>query len=378
MLTFKGKHEKPIVGFSAGIARGGETLPVLVKGIATSEEGDSFYKLMDGVYRSFVFPLQRELIQAGRWPDALPNFIIRQYLDGEYELIVGGYGIQAEVLSKVSAEEGSPVYLSQIGDIRRVTVPELAISGRETVIYFLSHRWRHGIYLDFGCANSPDYKLNKADFEIDLAQLYLTVWFPIFGRNDSVTSRMEHCGWFPFIAMAGDAFDKLYAVYRDEAEPENKEWVAVDAFDAVKLRTMAEHWYTRQAIKSGREFFEKAIERFEQDDFLSCISILFPRIEGVLRQLYLPQAGQPNIERLLERLKNEVAGSIPNWSLFRYNEFLEYLREWFFKGFNLSTGQVDLSRHSTSHGVAPSAEYTKRNAVIGFLILDQISFYLRA
>ncbi len=56
--------------------------------------------------------------------------------------------------------------------------------------------------------------------------------------------------------------------------------------------------------------------------------------------------------------------------------FLNYLKDIVFADFNLETGQLDLSRHSSSHGVAKAEDYTKAKALQTILVLDQIYFYI--
>lgn len=85
---------------------------------------------------------------------------------------------------------------------------------------------------------------------------------------------------------------------------------------------------------------------------------------------------KPRIPELLEKLSGVVQEKVEDFSLFRHHQFIKYLDSWFFKGFNLSTGELDLSRHSTAHGVAPADAFTRERALLGFLILEQIFFYI--
>jgi hypothetical protein len=55
----------------------------------------------------------------------------------------------------------------------------------------------------------------------------------------------------------------------------------------------------------------------------------------------------------------------------------DYLNITIFNNFNpLLNGKIDLSRHSTSHGVANAEDYTKIKALQAILTLDQLYFYL--
>ena len=63
-------------------------------------------------------------------------------------------------------------------------------------------------------------------------------------------------------------------------------------------------------------------------------------------------------------------------SLFMTLPFLQYLKEVVFANFDVNQGKVELSRHSSSHGVAEVEKYTKERALQTILILDQIFFYI--
>ena len=56
--------------------------------------------------------------------------------------------------------------------------------------------------------------------------------------------------------------------------------------------------------------------------------------------------------------------------------FFKYLGDVVFKSFNLDTGEINVSRHSVSHGVAKAEDYNQMKALQGILVLDQMSFYL--
>ena len=77
---------------------------------------------------------------------------------------------------------------------------------------------------------------------------------------------------------------------------------------------------------------------------------------------------------LLKKGKQEVV--IRPIFIYNYAIFLQYLKEVVFANFDVNQGKVDLSRHSSSHGVAEVEKYTKERALQMILILDQIFFYL--
>ena len=85
----------------------------------------------------------------------------------------------------------------------------------------------------------------------------------------------------------------------------------------------------------------------------------------------------PNFEELIDFVKEKAEGKFgPRISLGFPDVFYNYLKETIFQNFDLKTGQVDLSRHTVSHGVAEQMEYTRTKAMQAILIVDQMYFYL--
>ncbi len=62
-------------------------------------------------------------------------------------------------------------------------------------------------------------------------------------------------------------------------------------------------------------------------------------------------------------------------SLLLARPFLEYLEQQAFRNFDVNSGDVPLSRHSSSHGEASPQLYTKARALQVILVLDQIYFF---
>ena len=79
------------------------------------------------------------------------------------------------------------------------------------------------------------------------------------------------------------------------------------------------------------------------------------------------------IDALERRAKSQKSGE---YSLLLPEQFLDYLRNCYFKDFDLSSSDVELSRHSVSHGAAKPDSYTRSRALQGILVLDQLFYFL--
>ena len=103
-------------------------------------------------------------------------------------------------------------------------------------------------------------------------------------------------------------------------------------------------------------------------------------IEGIIRLHYFQETGKGKgvhipdlINHIFDQGKTKTGSET---SLFFPRDFLHYLKEAIFPQFDLETGNVTLSRHTSSHGVARAEDYNKTRAVQMVLILDQVYFYI--
>ena len=127
---------------------------------------------------------------------------------------------------------------------------------------------------------------------------------------------------------------------------------------------------------------EAGIKAYLQDapeGFIQCIKTLLPEIEGIMRSQHFLDKGfdsgksESLIKHVAERAEVKAQSKS---SLFCPIQFIEYMQKVIFPAFDLSAGKVDLTRHTSSHGLAKADQYTKIKALQTILILDQIYFYL--
>ena len=140
--------------------------------------------------------------------------------------------------------------------------------------------------------------------------------------------------------------------------------------------SMRETWKRNEIFRDHLSFLDKGLERFLAQDYISAISILYPRIEGVMRTHHMrvnPSVSKHSPENLvISSIKGQ--GITPR-NLLLPERFDRYLTKIYFAGFNPKNPSV-LSRHSVAHGVAPVDLFNLKAATISLLILEQLSFYL--
>jgi hypothetical protein len=135
-------------------------------------------------------------------------------------------------------------------------------------------------------------------------------------------------------------------------------------------------WRTQVSFQPHIEILERAVERFQAGDYVSCTGLLFPRIEGILRTHHTTHgaATSPSPANLTDFA---VAAKIHNEScLLLPHRFASYLRDVYFADFNPVAQNIDVSRHSIAHGVAAPASFNQKSALIGILVVHQLFHFL--
>lgn len=148
-------------------------------------------------------------------------------------------------------------------------------------------------------------------------------------------------------------------------------------FDEARLRRLIDGWRDVAAFKEHIPFAETAAERYGAGDYVSTISIIWPRIEGALRHLYLGSEQKPGQKQLLANVREIMEKKAAAPRSYLPDLFEAYLLQFYFRDFSLKDDRVELGRHALAHSVTKAAEYDKRRAVQGFLILDQIACYAK-
>jgi hypothetical protein len=139
---------------------------------------------------------------------------------------------------------------------------------------------------------------------------------------------------------------------------------------------MLDSWRNHTTFQPHIVIFERAVERFLNDDFVSCTGLLFPRIEGLLRThlkgIRVEERASPS-----QLTQTAVASQIANdQCLLLPHKFAQYLEDVYFANFNPVATNIDISRHSVAHGVAETATFNEKSATIGLLVVHQLFFFL--
>ena len=178
--------------------------------------------------------------------------------------------------------------------------------------------------------------------------------------------------WFPFISLSSSLIDTMIKHTEiDDLLPR----IAGEVKQS--LNDWLEKWAEKSLYKEHIELLRTAAERFLASDHHSAISILYPRIEGILRDYYRRSQGsgeRQSQDQLVETaVQADLSEDRPKLPLLP-EKFQRYLSKVYFRNFDPNQPE-GVSRNTVSHGVAPVEAFSEKGSVIGFLILDQLLYF---
>ena len=197
-----------------------------------------------------------------------------------------------------------------------------------------------------------------------------------FRISDSEWNSLLKAQWFPFAGLRAATIDKLLNHVRSGWEVDE---LLDDIVSEVRETTprMLQGWRNHSSFKPHLDILERAVDGFKDDnDFIGCTGLLYPRIEGILRtDLDAETRSQATQKHLVQaavgaKLGNEQSALLPH-------RFQDYLRDVYFANFSpASKDAAEVSRHSVAHGTASASKFNRKSAVIGILIAHQLFYFL--
>lgn len=360
-----------ITGFSTTNVENGNYFWLLTKTSITSDAPD-FYGYVE-LLSNPIFN-QARIIR-----DAVYRFLVVIHANLSADLYINDFRVDAEMMIKRNLNKGELISYQEIVDIRRLRFPDTEIVKTDKVIYCFKVGWKFGLFFDLTRA------LDVEAMEFDLGKLYRNLSFQHLYdvlMNESQFMEMIRDGWFPFVEIIGGEYKLLSDVYRNKFKFEDAINKTISNFNSARIENVTNRWWNQPIFRDKKKIIQAGINAFLQnndDGNINCIKNILPEIEGIIRLQYFSETSKSknvNIHELLEHLVNKVKIKAGSDSLLLPIQFLSYLKDIVFSNFDLETGKLDLSRHSSAHGVAKAETYTRAKALQAILVLDQIFFYL--
>lgn len=362
-------------GFSVNSCRPGEGVWIVQKEFVSSEDGDLFISRLEG----FPELLLNKITQIHKIiivPSSIDNMFAVLRSDKTATVYINS-PMKALMQAKRDVKAGEAVYRDDIADIQKLIFESVEIPDKAGIMALFSVGWRKGLFYDLTLLYEKDQNLNY-----DLAQLlgghYAYLMFQEkFKISKSEWENLLLNGWFPFITLSNQLIGNIVSHNREG-------WNVDDLLPQVQgevtkiIQNRLTSWIKIAAFQTHMEFISKAAEHYQNNDHLSCISVLFPRIEGVMRSFQSIQ-GQPEKASQKDLANVVVSPGVnpkdPNMSPLLPLRFGQYLNEVYFANFDPQRLDNPLSRNTVGHGVATKENFNLKGSTLGFLILDQLSYY---
>jgi len=361
-----------IGGFSLTNVKKDNYFWLLTRATTNSDEPE-FYKYIEQLSNP-VFN------KVGVFPNAVYQFLILIHNDLSADLYINDFPVNIEIMAKRDMKKMEPVTQRDIADIRRLKFPNIKMAETDKVICCFKVGWKFGLFFDL------NRELDTDDMSLTLGTLYRYLSFQYVYEVLETETQFEEMikdGWFPFIEIIGAEYKSLSETYQNKFHFEDTIDKTVSNFDKARIERITNRWWRNKIFTEKKNILQAGFNAFLRGDnegYINCIKTLLPEVEGIIRYQYLKDTGKGKNIGLKELLPHliekgeEKTGA--DYSLLLPLPFLRYLKDVVFSHFDLETGQVDLSRHSVSHGVARAEAYTKVRALQTILVLDQIYFYI--
>lgn len=196
--------------------------------------------------------------------------------------------------------------------------------------------------------------------------------------DDDQWAALVSQGWFPFVGLKFAHLERLLGHVSsgwsaDEVVPEI-------AKDLVERRDeLLAHAKRVPAAQGHLATLQAALRHYAAGDNLSAAGLLYPRIEGLLRDNAKLGPGPPKFTQkgLAEAATTDLRDVRLPGSLLLPDRFREYMETVFFAPFDPSK-VADTSRNSVSHGVVPETLLNQKAATIALLVFEQLLFLFGA
>jgi len=371
-------NETPdIVGLTLNSAKEGEEVSVAFKGTFISDNIE-FHDSIKQIYDLFLTDLIK--------PEECNNILIVRHLNKSADIYLNNFEMICSIRIKNKIKKGEPVYKKNIADIIKLKFPKIKITNKDQIMFLYRVGWKFGFHFNFSAnteLKKQNVHLNLNELYTDLASMYRYLLFEkeyMILQNSKLFDNLIKDGWFPFIQLLDKDYLELSLIYQNKWYNKIDEWMSKFNYD--EISSFTQYWWDNKIYNEKKEILESGIAAFLENTnkgFINCITNLYTQIEGILRIVYFSEfKKKPTFKQLNNFIRNKaLAKYSTSGSLGFPSNFYEYIEKYIFKNFDLKTGEITLSRHTVSHGVAISSDFKKSKALQAVLLLDQMHFYLK-
>lgn len=365
-----------IMGYSVSAARGGDTATIQVSGATSAEDGDLHVKYLEGFPQTIL-----SMIDADIQPSDIKSMIVVISKDLKAHVYINEVEIHGYAFVKAQkVEKGQGLTKDDISGFERIKLGNIEFQDDHAFVCVLSIGWDRAYLFDF--TPLDEQKNNKIEYDVEkfIGSYYSYLSFKSIHKiSDSDWTEILKQNWFPFYTLKFSTIESIINYARSG-------WNIDDLIDCIETEAITyiddwiSTWSENLELLPFVEFLKIAVERHKSNDFVSSSSIIYPKIEGLIRQGFIKdnpdkQGRKQNL--LIEHITDKTINNLSALTTYIPDKFKRYLEECYFKDFTASTQDNKVSRHSVAHGSSSIEKYGKKESLIGLLVFAQISQYLQ-
>lgn len=360
--------DKIPAGFSLSDTKPGERVTVQTREFVSSEDGDHFINRLEIVNEFLNTPLG--VIQ----PSQVDSLLVIIHPNQNAEVYINQANVIGLALSKKAKEAGEAIYSDDIARISKIEFKDCEIKNTDGVLYLFSRGWRKALFYDFACV-IKDMKPRDYDIYKALGIYYEYILFnERFKLLKSVWDELFSSNLFPFILLPENLIKKMVHMVKTQVDLEPL-FIEIRKLLISEEKSIMDSFTGKKFYNDQLEFIRIAYKHLNQSDYISCIAVLYPRIEGILRQLFFSIHPSSTTAKQEDQVSAITEKYDSNFGILFPGRFKKYITQCYFRNFNPHDPE-GLSRNTVGHGVAKLEEFNLQGAILGFLILIQIKYYL--
>ena len=238
----------------------------------------------------------------------------------------------ASIKTRSDLVKGQAVFDYDIVDVERLEYQGVSVPPDHGVLVVFSKGWRKGLYFDFEPL-PPMEKERVEDLWISLGRCYGYLLFQEFHAiSEQAWAALFAAKWFPFVGLKPTTIKEMIgwvnsAQSADEVLPTAAEEVRA------RLPSLRKLWATHAIFSDHKTILDAAADRFEARDWIAANSILYSRIEGVLRNVS-KLSNQARLTQSELAKAPLLASGLTRSSRLLPHMFQKYLQEIYFETFD--------------------------------------------
>ncbi|VVB79967.1 Uncharacterised protein [uncultured archaeon] len=365
------KEDVKIDGIAAETVESGKVGKMLQRAFITSDSDD--FRYITNLVKFFVGP--QDL-------NSMNNLLVIIKKDNKAKIYTK-FPLILEVRARQVIKKGTAVTKTNLVDIGAIgffdSVYGVSIEEGDKILWLFRVGWRFGSYFDFTGKMIPSETFKQMG-ENYRRLLYCDLYNFLHDKTNFNMLLLD--GWFPFVQILDERFDKLIEYYSQDQKYSLYLNQLIEEFTKEKIGSFVKYWWQNPVFNAKKEIIEAGIAAFLENTKygdICCVKTLLTEIEGIVRYSSFNEDGkdpskQNQVKDYVVKKGLEKFSSID--SLGFPKEFYEYLTQVVFSSFNIKENEIPTSRHSVAHGIAKSENYNRARALQAILILDQIYFFL--